>query len=73
MFSAEAAITIKKNEQKTERGKSIKRKGDRALSHNGAKTGTCKYSFKSNVINRQAREARKGETADLQMEKEEKR
>ena len=46
MFRADAAITIKQNKTKTERGgHPHNKKGDRALSYNGAKTATHKYSF----------------------------
>ena len=38
MFSAEAAITIKQNKKKTERGTSIQSNGDPTLSYNCAKT-----------------------------------
>ena len=59
MFRAEAAITIKQNKTKNGEGTSIQFKGDRALSFNGAKTATLKYSFKSSAINGQAKGGKK--------------
>ena len=47
--------------------------GDPAMSFNGAKTVTHKHSFNSSAINERAKEARKRETADTQMEEGEKR
>ena len=70
---AEAAITIKQNKQKIDRGTCILWKGDRALSYNGAKTAARKHSFKSSAEMDGEREARQREPADMQMEKGEKR
>ena len=38
------------NQKKTKRVTSIRWKGDRALSYNGSKTETNKYSFQSSAI-----------------------
>ena len=74
MFSTEAAITIKQK-NKTERSTSIQLKVDLALSYNGAKTSRLLVNILSKAAPKMdgQREARKRESADVQMEKGEKK
>ena len=50
-----------------------KQRGEHLFKGNGAKTGTCKYSFKSSAINGRGKGSKKRETADAQIEKGEKK
>ena len=72
MFRAEAEITTKQYIQ-DQRGDIYTMKGYSALTYNCLKTVTCKHSFNSSAINDGKMEARKRETADVQMETGDKR
>ena len=58
MFRFEAVISIKQNKKKGE-GYIYTKKGDPAMSYNGAKTPTRKHSFRSSAINGRAKRGKK--------------